>query len=54
MQCDLLVSKFKDQKTIGLVKENIRHISNGSSSHSVSALQLVFEKAVELKKRKKV
>ena len=53
MQCDLLVSKFKDQKTIALVKENIRHISEGSSSHCASALELGFEKAFELKMRKR-
>lgn len=52
MQCDLLVSNFKDQKTITLVKENIEHISNGSSSHRAAALQLGLEKAFEFKKRR--
>ncbi|KAF9646805.1 hypothetical protein BDM02DRAFT_3118097, partial [Thelephora ganbajun] len=33
MQCELLTSKFRDPKTIGLVKENIGRISDGSSSH---------------------
>jgi hypothetical protein len=50
-QCDLLVSSFKDHKTIALVKENIRHISSGSSSHRAGALQLGLEKAFELKKK---
>ena len=53
MQCDLLVSNFKDQKTIGLVKENIRQISGGSCSHRAAALHLGLEKAFELKKRKR-
>ena len=52
MQCDLLISNFQTQETIGAVKENIRHISNGSSSHRAGALQLGFEKAFELKKKK--
>lgn len=53
MQCDLPVSKFKDPKTIALVKENIRQTSDGSSSHRASALELGFEKAFELKRQKK-
>ena len=53
MQCDLLTSKFRDQKTIGLVKENIKHISDGSASYRAGALQLGFEKAFEFKKKKK-
>ena len=50
-QCDLLISNFKNPKTIALVKENIQHISDGSSSHRASALNLVLEKAVQLKKQ---
>ena len=53
MQCDLLVTTFKDQKTIALVKENIRDISDGSSSHHAAPLQLGLIKAFELKKNKK-
>ena len=52
-QCDLLISNFKDPKNIALVKENIRHIPDGSLSHSAGALNLVFKKAVELKKKKR-
>ena len=50
IQCDLLVSNFNDQKTIALVKENIRQISHGSSSYRADALQLGLVKAFELKK----
>lgn len=47
MQCDVLVPDLKSPKTITLVKENIRRISDGSSSHCASALNLVLEKAFE-------
>lgn len=50
MQCDLLISNLKNEKTIALVKENIRRISDGSSSHCAGALNLVLEKAVRSKK----
>ncbi|KAF9645626.1 hypothetical protein BDM02DRAFT_3119977 [Thelephora ganbajun] len=53
MQCELLISSFRDQKTIGLVKENIGHISDGSSSHCGGALKLGLKKAFELKKKKR-
>ncbi|KAF9650020.1 hypothetical protein BDM02DRAFT_3128017 [Thelephora ganbajun] len=53
MQCELLISSFRDPKTIGLVKENIGHISDGSSSHCGGALKLGLKKAFELKKRKR-
>ncbi|KAF9642138.1 hypothetical protein BDM02DRAFT_3264568 [Thelephora ganbajun] len=53
MQCELLISNFKDPKTIALVKENIGHISNGSSYYRSSALKLVLKKAFELKKKKR-
>ena len=45
MQCDFLVKNMKDPKTIALVKENIRRISDGSSSHCAGALGLILEKA---------
>jgi len=51
MQCDLLISDFRDPRTITLVQENIGRVSNGSSSHYASALKLGFKKAFELKKR---
>ena len=51
MQCDLLISDFKNPTTISLVEENIGNISDGSSSHCASALKLGFKKAFELKKQ---
>jgi len=51
MQCDLLISDFKNPTTIALMEENIGHLSDGSSPHCVSALNLGFKKAFELKKR---
>ena len=51
MQCDLLISDFRDSTTITLMQENIGRISNESSSHYASALKLGFKKAFELKKR---
>ena len=53
MECELLTSNFKDPKTIALVKENIGHISDGSSSHRTGALKLGLKKAFELKKQKR-
>lgn len=53
MQCELLISKFNNPKTIELVKENIEHISDGSSSHCADALKLGLKKAFDLKKQKK-
>ena len=51
MECDLLISNFKNAKTIDLVNENIGRISGGSSSHSASALKLGLKKAFDLKKQ---
>lgn len=51
MECDLLISDLKDPKTIGLVKDTIERISDGSSSHCAGALKLGFKKAFELKKQ---
>ena len=51
MQCNLLISDFKNPTTIALMQENIGHISDGSSSHCASALKLGFKKAFEVKKR---
>ena len=51
MECDLLISKSKDSKTITLVKEKIGHIADGSSPHCAVALKLGLKKAFELKKQ---
>ena len=51
MQCDLLISDFKNPTTTVLMQENIGHISDGSSPYRASALKLGFKKAFELKKR---
>jgi len=53
MECELLVSNFRDPKTVALVKENIGRSSDGSSSHRAGALKLGLRKAIELKKQKK-
>ena len=53
MQCDLLISDFRNPTTITLMQENIEHISDGSSSHCAGALKLGFKKAFELKKRER-
>jgi len=45
MQCDLLISDFKNPKTIALVKENIEHISDGSLPHRADSLKLALKKA---------
>ena len=51
VECELLISNFRDPKTIGLVKEGIGRISDGSSPHCADALKLVFKRASELKIR---
>ena len=53
MECELLVSNFKDTKAVALVKENIGQSSDGSSSHRAGALKLGLRKAFELKKQKR-
>ena len=53
MQCELLISNFKNPGTVASVKENIRHIPGGSLPHCAGALNLVFKKAFELKKKNK-
>ena len=45
IQCDLLISSFKNPKTIALVKENIEHISDGSLPHRADSLKLALKKA---------
>ena len=54
VQCELLISNFKDPKTIALVEETIGHISDGSSPHSADALKLWLKKAFEVKQQKKL
>jgi hypothetical protein len=53
MQCDLLVSNFKNPMTIDLVKENIENISDGSVPHCAGPLTLGLKKAFDLKKQSK-
>ena len=53
MQCDLLISRFKNSKTIALVKENIGYASNGASPHGAIAVNLAFKKVFEVKKRQR-
>lgn len=52
VQCDLLISNFRDPKTITLLKENIGHIFDGSLSHCVDTLTLGLRKALDLKKQR--
>jgi hypothetical protein len=51
MECELLISSFKNPKTVDLVNENIGRIADGSSSHSANALKLGLKKAFDLKKQ---
>ncbi|KAF9785423.1 hypothetical protein BJ322DRAFT_829574 [Thelephora terrestris] len=53
MQCDLLVADLKNPKTMALVKKNLEHISEGSSSHCAGAVDLMLQKAFESKKQSK-
>ena len=50
-QCELLVSSSRGANTIAGVKQNIGHMSDGSSSHCAGALKLGLKKAFELKKK---
>ena len=52
MQCEFLVSNFKDPRTIALVNETIGHISDGSSPYCASVLKLWLKVAFELKKQR--
>ena len=51
-QWDLIMANFKDQKTAGLVRENLEVISSGSSPYRADVLRLGLKKAFELKKKK--
>jgi len=53
MQCELLISNFKDRETIARVKEIIGRVPDEPSSHRGGALKLGLEKAFELKKQKR-
>ena len=53
MECELLISNFKNPKTIGHLKEKIGYISDGSSPHCAGALKLGLKKAIEHKKRER-
>ena len=50
MECELLISSFKNPRTVELVNENIRRMADGSSSHTANALKLGLKKAFDLKK----
>ena len=52
MQSDLLISNFKNPEIIALVKTNIERIQDGSFPHCAEALNFVFKKAFELKKKR--
>lgn len=49
MECELLISSFKNPHTIDLMTESIGRIADGSSSHSANALKLGLKKAFHLK-----
>ena len=53
MQCELLISNFRNQATIERMTERIENFSDGSSSYCADALKLGLKKAFELKKKKK-
>ena len=50
MECDLLVSSPNGSKSLALVKQNIRRISDGSSPYCGGALKLGLEKKFQRKK----
>ena len=52
LECDLLTTKFRDPKTVVLVREKIGGIFDGSLSHRAGTLKLGLEKAFEVKKQK--
>ena len=53
MQCDLLMTKSRDPRTITLVKGNIGHIFDGSLPHCADSLKLGLKKAFDLKKKER-
>ena len=53
MQCELLVSSFRNEATIERMKERVENFSDGSSPYCAGALKLGLKKAFELKKKKK-
>lgn len=50
MQCDLLISSFKNPETIALVKEKIRHAPAAPSLHRIPPSITLLKTAFELKK----
>ena len=50
-QCDLLVPNLKNPKTIALVKEDIKNMSDRSPSRCVDVLVTVLEEVFEFKKQ---
>ena len=53
MECGFLVENFKNPKTIALLQEKIRRISDGSSPHCAGTLDLVLHKVFQFKKKSK-
>ena len=49
---DLLISDFREQKTVALVKGNIGHVFDGSLSHCADTLKLGLRKAFDSKKER--
>lgn len=49
MQWDLLISDFENPKTAALVKENMRRVSDGSSTHCADTLKLGLKRAFDLR-----
>lgn len=47
MECDFLVPHLKDEATMALVKENIKHIADRFPSRCGDVLTTVLEKAFD-------
>ena len=54
VQYKLLISNFKDPKTIALVKDTVGRVSDGSSSFHAGAMKLWLKNAFEFKKQMSV
>jgi len=52
MECQLLFSKFKNEKTISRVQEKIAVATGGNSIHGADALKLGLQTALRLKKQR--
>lgn len=53
VQCDLLVSDFKNLSTMAQVQTSIKEMFDGSFPHRAAPLRCGLEKAFELKKKKR-